>query len=840
MATPPRSVGFLARVRWLGVPPPDAPHGLSRGEAERLLEEHGPNELPEPPRPGLARIVLSQLLDPLSAVLLAAGLLSILVLREALEGAAILAIVALNVAIASVQQARADQAMARLKAMAAPTAKVLREGQVQVIAARHVVPGDVVHVAAGDRVPADVRLHGAESLAADESMLTGESLPVEKSMEAGPAEAQAEGRLFAGTLVVRGRGHGVVHATGPRTRMGSIAHGLAADTPPPLELELRRLAWRVTAAAAVAALVLLLVVVARAGLERDAVGTAVLAAVALGVAAIPEGLVAVVTLALALGAQRMARQGAIVRRMRAVQGLGAATVLCVDKTGTLTEARLAVSGSFALAGEEALWRAAVRCNDAQGDVGDPLDVALLQAAAARGAQPGGERRLAEEPFDARARRMLTVHESSEGPVLTMKGAPEVVAAACKGHRDVDELLRQAEELGARGARVIALADARSGDLAHRPLRPLGLIALEDPVRPSSRAAVQACRESGVRVVMVTGDHAATAKAIGAGVGLDPSRCVTGPELARMPEDRRAEALREAEIVARVEPETKVALVEAHRSGGRVVAMMGDGVNDAPALRKADVGVAVAGADSTDVARESADVVLTRGDLGTLVQGVREGRRIHGDLRAVVAYLVSGNTSEVLVVVAGLLLFPELLVPLTAVQLLWVNLVTDGLPALALGVDRPQGDPLRQAPSPRDSLLPASRLWALLGRGALMAAAVLATGLWVRSQGASAGVLQSQMLASLLAVHLLMAYGSRATPQAFGRGWWRNRGLLGAVLGSLALQALVFAVPALRAVLGLSPLPASGWLLAAGAAAVVLALLEAGRALRRRTRAPTST
>lgn len=806
-------------------PPPTSPAGLTHAEAGRLLAEHGPNELPEPPRPGLARIVLAQVLDPLSAVLLGAGLLSIAVLRETLEGAAILAIVALNVTIASVQQRRADQAMARLKAMAAPTAKVLREGQVQVVPAREVMPGDVVHVAAGDRVPADVRLHGADALAADESMLTGESLPVEKSADE-PAH-----RLFAGTLVVRGRGHGVVHATGPRTRMGSIAQGLSVDTPPPLELELRRLAWRITLAAAAAAIVLLLVVIARAGLQREAVGQAVLAAVALGVAAIPEGLVAVVTLALALGAQRMAREGAIVRRMRAVQGLGAATVLCVDKTGTLTEARLAVSESSALGDEEALWRAAARCNDAQDGVGDPLDVALLAEARRRGVRPEG-RRLAEEPFQSRTRRMLTVHGTPSGPVLTMKGAPEAVAEACAGHPDVPELLARAERIASRGARVIALATAESGDLAHRPLRPLGLVALEDPVRPSSQAAVRACKEAGIRVVMVTGDHAATARAIGAGVGLDPSKCVTGPELDAMPAEERLAALRDAEIVARVEPETKVALVDAHRSAGRVVAMMGDGVNDAPALRKADVGVAVAGADSTDVARESADVVLTRGDLDTLVQGVREGRRIHGDLRAVVSYLVAGNSSEVLVVVVGLALFPELLVPLTAVQLLWINLVTDGLPALALGVDRPQGDPLKQPANPRDSLLPASRLWGLLGRGALMAAAVLATGLWARSQGAPAALVQTQMLASLLAVHLLMAYGSRATRWAFGRGWWREGRLLGAVLGSLALQAVAFSLPAFRSALGLAVLPAEGWALAGLAALGVMALLEAGRALRR--------
>jgi calcium-translocating P-type ATPase len=795
--------------------------GLSHGEASRLLERHGPNELPERARPGLTRIVMSQVLDPLTAVLVAAGLLSMLVLGEPVEGAAILAIVLLNVTIASVQQARADEAMAQLKKMASPTAKVLREGRVEVIEARQVVPGDIVHVAAGDRVPADVHLHGAESLATDESMLTGESLPVEKT-------APLEHGLFAGTMVVRGHGHGLVHATGARTRMGSIAQGLDVDTPPPLEQELRRLAWLITAGAAVAALVLLLVVIARTGLDRDAVGQAALAAVALGVAAIPEGLVAVVTLALALGAQRMAREGTIVRRMRAIQGLGSATVLCVDKTGTLTEARLAVREAFAIGDERDLWLAAVRCNDAKDGVGDPLEVALLTEAARRGVPPPAEPRTAEVPFQAANRMMATVHQTADGPRLTMKGAPEVVAQACAGHPEVGRLLRQAEEWAARGVRVIAFAAAPTADVRHRPLAPLGLIGLHDPIRASSRSAVADCKAAGIQVVMVTGDHPATARSVAAEVGLDPAKSVTGSELAAAGPQQRTAALLEAEVVARVEPETKVALVDVHRGAGHVVVMMGDGVNDAPALRKADVGVAVAGADSTDVARESADIVLTRGDLGTLVQGVREGRRIYGNLQAVVSYLIAGNTSEVLVVVVGLALFPELVVPLAAVQLLWINFVTDGFPAIALGVDAPRGDPLRNRPSSRDSLLPLSRAWTLLGRGALMAVAVLGTGLWAQAQGCTQGLVQTQMFVSLIAIHLLMAYVSRSTPHAFGKGWWKDRGLLAAVMGSLALQAVAFAVPGFRSALGLEVLPGAGWAMALAAAGLAIAVIEAAR------------
>jgi calcium-translocating P-type ATPase len=803
--------------------------GLTHAEAKARLATHGANELPEPARPGLARIVLGQVADPMTAILFLAGLLSIVVLREPVEGGAILAIVALNVVVSSVQQVRADKAMAELRQLTAPTAKVLREGELHVIEARHVVPGDVVHVAAGDRVPADLHLHGAESLATDESMLTGESLPVEKA-------APLEHGLFAGTLVVRGRGHGVVHATGARTRVGAIAHGLSADTPPPLERELRVLAWRITWAALAAAAVLLVVVLARTGLQREAIGQAVLAAVALGIAAIPEGLVAVVTLALAFGAQRMAREGTIVRRMRAIQGLGSATVLCVDKTGTLTEARLAVAEAEPLVGrEDEMWRAAARCHDVKDGVGDPLEVALVAEAGRRGVPDLHEPRLAAIPFEAGRRTMTTVHETSHGPLLTLKGAPEAVAQACGPHTDVPALLRAAEAMAARGSRVIAFAEAATSDLAHRPLRPLGAVGLRDPVRASAAGAIRDCKEAGIQVVMVTGDHPVTAGVVARTVGLDAAKIVSGPELERMDVGPRARALQDAQVVARVEPETKVALVDAHRAAGHVVVMMGDGINDAPALRKADVGVAVTGADSTDVAREAADIVLTRGDVGTLVQGVREGRRIYGNLQAVVAYLVAGNTSEVLIVIAGLALFPELTVPLLAVQLLWINLITDGMPAIALGVDDPQGDPLRNRPSPRDALLPPRRLWVLLGRGSLMAAAVLATGLWARGQGWAAGVVQTQLFASLVGVHLLVAYVSRATPSAFGAGWWRNGKLLGAVAGSLALQAAVLLVAPLRGALRLSPLPAEGWLAALAAAAGAILAIEAARFLRRATR-----
>ncbi len=807
--------------------------GLEQAEAARRLANDGANELPEAPRPGLLRLSGRGLRDPLVLVLLAAALLSMTVLGEVPEGLAILAIVLLNLAITVVQQRKADEAMASLRRMTAPTAKVVRDGHARVVAARGLVVGDRVLLAAGDRVPAALELDTAHNLAADESVLTGESLPVDKQAATGGADGPAprdDRHAYLGTLVTRGRGAGLVVATGAKTRLGAIATGLAADTPPPLERELRGVAWRITWAAAVAGVALLAVTWARSGRGMEALGNAVLAGVALAVAAIPEGLLAVVTVALALGVQRMAREGTIVRRLQAVQGLGAATVLCVDKTGTLTEGRLQVAGAHAVPGrDDDLWRAAWRCNDARGATGDPIDVALQEEARRLGVADPQEQRLAELPFDAQRRTMSTLHETGQGPIVTVKGAPEAVLPDCAPGPARDGLEGAIAGFVADGMRVLAFAQARGATLGHRPLEPIGLIAFADTVRASSRDAVAACRAAGIQVVMVTGDHPATARAVAATVGLDTGHVVVGADLAQLPPTQRAERLRQADVVARVEPGSKVDLVDAHQAAGHVVVMMGDGVNDAPALRKADVGVAVSGGDATDVAREAADIVLTRGDLGTLVQGVREGRRIQGNLRAVVAYLLAGNASEVLVVLVGLVLFPELVLPLTAVQLLWINLVTDGLPAIALGLDDPPGDPLRRRPTGRaQTMLPPRTALVLLGRGLLMAGAVLGSAWWARSQGWDNAQVRTQLFLCLLVVHLVMAYGSRPGRATFAPGWWHNRTLLAAVGGSLALQFIVLASPHLRQALGVALVPWTGFVVPFVAALVVILVLDAAR------------
>ncbi len=736
--------------------------------------------------------------------------------------------------------------------MVGPTAVVLRDGQAQRIPVADLVPGDLVELAAGDRVPADARLVDAEALRVDEATLTGESVPAGKRVDAVADAAlplaDRPGEVFAGTLVVAGRGRATVTMTGPDSQIGQIAGRLVPRRRAPLQRDLA------TATARIGLLALAVAAVAVGlGLTRVHEGTSsvvevLLAGVALAIAAVPESLPAAVTAALALGARRMADRGVIVRRLAAVEALGAAGVICADKTGTLTEGRLSVAATWPVPGrEQALWEIAAACNDAIDGHGDPVDVAL--AAAARTALSGvallgvalsgvalpgvalpgagyvaaaGWQRLAAVPFDPDTRQMSVACWTPTGPRVLVKGAPEAVLARCLPGPEADAMAARVTDLASAGLRVLGLADADgSRDPASGALRPAGLVGLADRPRASAGPAVQACRDAGIRVVMVTGDHARTAAAVAAQVGIDPTAVVAGADLPVEPA-ARAEALRAAQVVARVDPATKVDLVAAHHAAGRVVAMTGDGVNDAPALRSADVGVAVAGAGGTDVAREAASVVLTRPDLGTIVAGVAEGRRIFANVAAMAEYLLAGNLSEIAIVLVGLLAWPELAVPLLPVQLLWINLVTDGLPVLALGVDRPLGDPLRRPPrDPGEHLLNAARLRRVAVRAAAVAASVLLAAQWMRHAGWTPDQLRTGIVTCLVCAHLTLAYLARARRTAFEPGWWRARPLLLAVAGSLGLQAVLVAVPAVGQAVGFTAIPASGWLLAAACGLVTV-------------------
>ncbi|WP_105317931.1 cation-translocating P-type ATPase [Thermus tenuipuniceus] len=697
--------------------------GLTSEEAKKRLAEHGHNALPEKPPEPIWRRFLRQFQSPLIYILLFALVvdLGLWVFEGAhgfpLESLAILAILLLNATLGTLQEKRSEEALRRLKALAEPLVWVLRDGRFQHLPSRDLVPGDVVRLEAGDRIPADGILLEASGVLVDESLLTGESVPVEK---------RVGDEVFSGTLLVRGRALMEVSRTGLRSAMGRIAGLLEGmeEEKTPLERRLEAFGHRVARWVGVFALAL----VALGFLVEGFSAKVLLFAVALAVAAVPEGLPAVLTLALALGVERMARRKAVVRRLAAVEALGSVTVIATDKTGTLTENRMEVQKVVGPDPQGALL-AMVLCNDAdlETGAGDPLELGLLRYASrhldvkrVRQENP----RLSERPFDSAWKYMrVTTPRGS-----FFKGAPEaLIPRLALEPEEKASLLEEAEAHAQRGFRVLALAHGEGE--REEGLSFLGFALLLDPPRPEVPEAVAKVLKAGVRVVMVTGDHPATALAIARKVGIPAEVVATGKEIGELSD----EELLEVDVFARVKPEDKLRIVEVFQKAGEVVAMTGDGVNDAPALKRADVGVAM-GQRGSDVSREVADLVLMDDNFATIVAAIEEGRSIYENIQKFIRFLFSTNLSEVLVVALGMVFTAllnlrdeagHLLLPLTAVQILWINLVTDGLPALALALDRNPGV-LDRPPRPKDCpLLDAPSLRFILVTGSLKALFALA-------------------------------------------------------------------------------------------------------------------
>lgn len=837
--------------------------GLSSEEAAVRLAA-GRNELPSAPRPSLVDRIWRNAREPMSLLLIAAAVVSLLASGEVRDALAIIAIVVLNIAVAVAQEERASTALEALRSEAAPTASVLRSDHALIISAGEVVPGDVVLLAAGDRVPADMWLFAAWSMEANESLLTGESLPVAKTAAEEGDMSLPTPDLFwmahAGSLITAGSGRGVVVATGSSTALGQLASHLTTESPStPLQKQLARLSTRLGQAALVIAVIVFGLTAARLGGSSSAFEQAFLTAVALAVAAVPEGLPAVVTLSLALGVGRMAREGAIVRNLPAVETLGSTTVLLTDKTGTLTQNRMRLAQVITVGEQrfdpaklsgpvrEAVLDVVALCNDATLDPprGDPVEIAMLEAFEPseiehlRTMRP----RVGNIPFDSQRKMMTTLHQGRDGLELLTKGAPEHVLAISDQALTNDgsertmtpgqrlSMLSTVDELAATGARVLALAfrrlDSPPTDLhsSEQGLVFLGLAVLHDPLRPEASETVHRLTEAGVRLVMVTGDHAGTASAVARAAGLSHGdhEVLTGTELQTggIPDD-----LDSVSVYARVEPEQKLKLVEAFQSAGQVVAVTGDGVNDAPALRRADIGVAM-GRGGSQVAREAADLVITDDDLHLIVKAVYAGRAIFDNIRKVVDYLVAGNLSEVTVVLVGLGFFAGIGIPLLPLQLLWINLLTDGLPALALAFDRPRGEALRG--SLRGSQLLSSRHLGLLAiRGVILASGPICALAVVRSQDASWEVGRTVLLTSLVFAHLLYVYVVRL-PLSVNLPNHRLTAAVG--LGLLFQVALVLGP--LGGVFGVIPLDQSQWLVALVAGLTPVALLGAIEALRSR-------
>jgi Ca2+-transporting ATPase len=896
----------------------DSARGLSKDEAGVRLERYGKNELvTEKPVPGWRKFV-AQFQELLVVLLLVATIISAglwLYERDSAlpyEAIAIFAIVLLNAVMGYIQTSRAEQAIASLRAMSPTEAAVLRDGQRQKVPAADLVPGDIMLVEEGDTIAADARLIESNALKTAEAALTGESLPVSKDIAPIAEEAllsDQENMIFSGTVATYGRGTAVVVATGMQTEMGHIA-GMLKRTPAettPLQKQLDRTGKLLgLSVIAIAIVMVLTLILAEHVSGFSAILDVLIFGVALAVAAVPEGLPAVVTAVLSLGVQRMAKRNAIVRHLAAVETLGSADVIASDKTGTLTKNEMTVrkvvtgtgSATFggtgyapegAVTGEarghaldavrselERALTVADRANNAvlqQKDgywavQGDPTEGALLVAARKAGLDPARLQshfvRVGEIPFSSERKLMSTIHAEVTGEeriLVFTKGAPDVLLARCShefvapDNRPLSaarraEIMKTTEDLASEALRTLGVAyralpkasrdHDHGGEDIERDLVFAGLVGMIDPPREEAKQAVARAQKAGVRAVMITGDHPVTAAVIARELGIaNEVRAVTGTELERMSDVELREAVKEASVYARVNPEHKLRIVQALQYDGAVVGMTGDGVNDAPALKTADIGIAM-GITGTDVSKEVADMVLADDNFATIVAAVEEGRSIFSNIRKFLVFLLSSNLGEVMTMFFGVLLANfiglkgdehGLALPLTATQILWINLVTDGAPALALGLDPADAEVMDKPPRPRGENVITGRMWVgIVFVGAVMAAGtllVLDAGLPGGLIDGSGDMRHAQTLAftTLMLFQMFNIFNSRSDEQSAFVHLFRNHWLWIAVGASLLLQIVVIYIPAMQQAFSTTPLNAMDWLLCAGVASSVLWLRE---------------
>ena len=872
-------------------------HGLSAQEAADRLGRQGPNQLEdEPPTPGIV-VLVRQFRSPLIYILLAATVVTVL-LDEHLDAAVIAAVLVLNAAIGFTQERKAEGAVRALQQLVVPHARVVRDGRESEIDSRQLVPGDVVLLEPGSRLPADLRITGVNALQVDESLLTGESLPASKrvaAMAEGVPVADRRGMAYTGSVVTSGRGRGVVVLTGAATELGAIAgmirSEVAADTP--LQQRMADFARVIGLVVGAAALVAFASGIALGGSVEEMF----LVAVALAVAAIPEGLPVVFTVTLALGVRRMARRNAIVRRLPAVETLGSTTVIGSDKTGTLTQNRMTVQrvwtpdhtfripagggeGLLAdgepvalddhpvlhqvlLTGALANEAEAYRSGDDLRLTGDPTEAALLVSAMSAGIEPEEARAahpmVAEIPFESERRYAARLCTHAGALTLHVKGAPERLAEMCPhmltgaGIVPIDRAMIRAaaQHLAADGLRVLAMAHRRSappvgidGDLAEpEGLVFLGLQGMLDPPRPGVRDAIAACRGAGVRVIMITGDHEVTARAIATDLGIaaEGSESLTGAELAQLSDDDLGARLATVDVYARVSPEDKLRVVRSLQEAGEVVAVTGDGVNDAPALRAAAIGIAM-GRSGTDVAREAADMVLADDNFISIVAAVEEGRVTFDNVRKVTFFLVSTAAATIIAILFGVWAqWPLIMLP---AQLLWLNLVTNGLQDVALAFEPGEPGALRRPPRSAEEGVLSRLLWKRTAlAGVVMAAGSLALFRWELDQTGSLPRAQTVALTTMVIFMAFHAGNARSETTSLLRLHpTSNRFLSIATLGTVALHAASLYLPPTQFVLRVEPIELAAWGRIVVVAASILVVFELDKALRRRRAAaagPTS-
>lgn len=848
----------------------DPERGLSEQEAAQRLGQYGKNELARSKPPSLLLRCLAQLKDPMILVLLAAAGLSLVAggQRELLDAGIILLIVGFNTVLSVSQEDSARKALEALQEMAAPRARVIRDGAEQSVDGTALVPGDVILLEAGDYVPADGRILWESGLQADESAMTGESLPVHKRAGGGLPQdtplAERKNMVIGGTVITGGRGRALVTATGMDTEMGRIAGLLlgqeTGDTP---------LQEKMKEVSKVLSLVCVGVCAVMFGVgmlqHRDMLEM-FLTAVALAVAAIPEGLPAIVTIVLAMGVGRMAKRNAIMKRLPAVETLGCASVICSDKTGTLTQNKMTVLEVWTPGNQRARALAlGALCSDARagktGYQGEPTEMALADIASREGLKKEDMEarypRRGEVPFDSVRKRMATCHDKPEGGALVaVKGAPEAVLAVCtqlltpEGPRPLTAVERRAiqsenSRLAARALRVLAVAQREDSvppkgytqETLEADLIFVGLIGMMDPPRPEVRQAVARCTQAGIRPVMITGDHKATAVAIARDLNIyrPGHRALDGPGLDLLPQETLEEEIEAFSVFARVTPEHKMRIVQAWQKRGKVVAMTGDGVNDAPALKTADIGCAM-GKTGTDVAKGAADMILTDDNFATVVAAVEQGRGIYANIRKAIHYLLSCNIGEIITIfLATLLHFPN--APLNPVQLLWLNLVTDSLPALALGMEPVEESIMERPPRGREEpLFSRGFSFRLAWQGCLVGALTL-TAYWagLRLTGEH-GVANTMAFAALTFSQLFHALDVRSDETSLFRlGLFSNPAMNKAFLAGMALQLAVLLLPPLRGAFSVVPLDGACWLTVLGLALTPLVVCELEKTLRRLTR-----
>ncbi|MBR5302381.1 MAG: cation-translocating P-type ATPase [Clostridia bacterium] len=857
--------------------------GLTQEQVQRRLAQYGPNKLQEGKKKSLLARFLGELADPMILILIAAAAISGMTALYAGESftdvVIILAVVIINAVLGVVQESKAEAAIEALQQIAAATSKVMRGGRMVILRSEELVPGDIVLLEAGDAVPADGRILESASLKIEEAALTGESVPVNKHSDVlaldGVKDVPLGDRrnmMYMGSTVVYGRGKAVVTGTGMHTEMGKIAGALAMaqDEETPLQRKLSQLSRILTGLVlGICAVIFGVGIFRMNGTQAGVTGAGLLdtfmVAVSLAVAAIPEGLAAVVTIVLSIGVTNMSKRNAIIRKLTAVETLGCTQIICSDKTGTLTQNRMTVV-EHAAEDEKLLMTAMALCSDAKYDeetgeaVGEPTECALVNDAVQAGltidALYGAYPRVGEAPFDSMRKMMSTIHETKDGYVQFTKGAPDVVLGRCShaliGGEEVEmtdavrgEILAANKRMADKALRVLCAArrrrDRMPGSMEPEELEKgltyIGLCGMIDPVRPEVKDAIALCRDAGIRPIMITGDHKDTAVAIGMELGIlkDASQAITGAQLDEMSDEQLTAGIENYAVYARVQPEHKVRIVSAWKEKGKVTAMTGDGVNDAPSIKRADIGVGM-GVTGTDVTKNVADMVLADDNFATIVSAVEEGRRIYANIRKAIQFLLASNLAEVLAIFFATLLGFTILEP---VHLLWINLITDCFPALALGMEKSEEGSMRKPPrDPREGIFAGGMAFDVLFQGAIVTVLVMASfligefmenGRWAfvnSHHGTTMAFLTLSMVEIFHSLNMRSRRGSVLSLKS------HNFFLYGAMLVSFVLTTLVIEVPFLAAAFDFTPISLAEYAAALGLAVLIIPIMEAVKAIQR--------